>query len=648
MSNFLGKQFGNYHLTKHLGGGGFADVYLGEHIHINNKLVAIKVLTTQLTHEEIEKFRTEANTMALLDHPNIVRILDFGVEGGKIPYLVMTYAPNGTLRLSQGKRMSPAEVLLYVKQIASALQYVHDKKHVHLDIKPENILLGQNHEALLSDFGIAMVARKTGQPKIKNILGTVDYMAPEHVQGQPRPASDQYALAIVVYEWLCGTCPFQGSTSRDIAVQHLVTPPSPLRLYVPTIPPALEEVVLKALAKKPEDRYPTVMDFAKALEQAIVMQAPSHSPSPSMPVVPPPIQGTPNVIGLALPPTLHVNPPSSLPPVQIGGIGLAPTLHVTPIQPLPSIQGLGSNIYTYRGHTAGVYVVTWSPDSKRIASTSDDWTIQVWDAITGRNVFSYVGHDFLQVWSVRWSPNGKYIASAGADQIIHVWDAVTGNKILVYSGHYDQNNPFGSTCVITWSPDSKYIASGGDDQKVQVWGSSTGNPFFTYRGHVSNKPDEISGINTVDWSPDEQRIASAGGSDKTIQIWDAMTGNNVRIYGNRSKRIHALTWSPDGKYIASVSTDQVVQIWDVATGNTALTYRGHSKQVRAIAWSPDSVYIASVSGDKTLQAWNALTGDLLFIGRKHDDKVKDIAWSPDGQYIASASDDMTVRVWQAK
>jgi len=161
MTDRVGQQLGNYRLLRLLGRGGFADGYLGKHLHLNT-LTAIKVLQVRLIGKHLEQFRTEARAIASLTHPHIVRVLDFGVESG-VPFLVMEYAPHGTLRrlYSGDTPLSPATVVPYVTQVAAALQYAHERKLVHRDIKPENMLVGQNHEILLSDFGLAFTAQSS-------------------------------------------------------------------------------------------------------------------------------------------------------------------------------------------------------------------------------------------------------------------------------------------------------------------------------------------------------------------------------------------------------------------------------------------------------------------------------------------------------
>src|SRR6266849_1901421 len=148
MADRVGQQLGNYQLIRLLGEGGFAEVYLGEHIHLGTQ-AAIKVLHTQLTSDDVDKFRNEARMIARLVHPHIVRVLEFGVEG-KTPFLVMDYAPNGTLRQrhARGVTLPVTTIVSYVRQIADALQYAHDEKLIHRDIKPENMLLGRRGEVL--------------------------------------------------------------------------------------------------------------------------------------------------------------------------------------------------------------------------------------------------------------------------------------------------------------------------------------------------------------------------------------------------------------------------------------------------------------------------------------------------------------------
>lgn len=263
----VGDRIGNYRLVRLLGSGGFADVYLGEHQHLGTH-AAIKVLHTKLLNEQVEQFRQEARILAHLVHPHIVRVLDFDVDN-MFPFLVMDYAPGGTLRQRhpKGSMVPLLTVIDYVTDIASALDYAHSQKLIHRDVKPENMLLNQQGQIVLSDFGVASIAHNTRSQTLAEVAGTISYIAPEQIQGHPRLASDQYALGVVVYEWLNGERPFRGSFG-EVASQHLLTPPPALYGRVPGISQAVENVIFTALAKDPRDRFATTQEFAVALARA--------------------------------------------------------------------------------------------------------------------------------------------------------------------------------------------------------------------------------------------------------------------------------------------------------------------------------------------------------------------------------------------
>ena len=271
MHNLVGQRLGNYRVLHLLGQGGKGVVYLGEHVSLGSH-AALKVLHAHLTELDAEAFVREAQTLARLSHPHIVRVLDFAVQEGT-PFLVMEYAPGGSLRHvhPQGTRLPLETVVSYINQVTAALQYAHDQRLMHRDIKPGNMLLNARSEVLLGDFGLAMLAPSTfsasTQEMDSSLAGTPPYLAPEQVQGNPRPASDQYALGVVVYEWLCGSLPFNGSPI-EIAMQHLAALPPSLRRLRPDLSTAVEDVVLQALAKEPQLRFASVSDFAAALEHA--------------------------------------------------------------------------------------------------------------------------------------------------------------------------------------------------------------------------------------------------------------------------------------------------------------------------------------------------------------------------------------------
>ena len=573
------QRLGNYHLIRLLGRGGFAEVYLGEDLRLGIQ-ASVKIFYARLTNpNEVASFQQEARTIAHLEHPHIVRVFDFDVVDDT-PFLVMDYAANGTLRMlhSKGTVLPLTTIIAYVKQVADALQYAHDQRLIHRAVKPENMLVGEHNELLLSDFGIAILAQSSRYHSTQDMVGTMAYMAPEQIQGNPCPASDQYALGIVVYEWLSGDRPW---SITEIETQHLAVPPPSLCEKHPTISPAIEQVVLKALAKDPHQRFATVQDFASALEQAWQSEQAFGSASKLQATMPPTARRTSRRAVL----------------VGLGLAGLAVAGGGAAWLVLSRKPPVGTTLYTYGGHSGVVTAVAWNPvwgtgmpDGKRIAFGSSDQTVQVWDAGNGGDAYTYHGHSG-SVNAVAWSPDGKRIASGSTDQTVQVWDAITGGHVYTYRRHT------GFVNAVAWSPDGKYIASGGSDQTVRVWDATSERHVYTYRGHAGF-------VNAVAWSPNGKRIAS-GSTDGTVQVWDASNGGHVYIYRGHAGFVNAVAWSLDGKYIASGSSDQTVQVWDAITGGHVYTYRGHAGFVNAVAWSLDGKYIASGSSDQTVRVWNA-------------------------------------------
>lgn len=306
----VGQKFGPYEITKFLGRGGFADVFLGRNLNLPEQQVAIKVLDKlMIKADKVQQFKNEAAIILSLHHPSIIRFFSYDIYSDPFvtntiyPYIVMEYAAKGSLRRNHPRGWTlPLETIVsYTQQIASALQYAHGSAVIHLDVKPENILINNQGKLLLSDFGLAMLV--TGK-RPEDIQGTLSYMAPEQMNGNPDKASDQYSLAVMVYEWICGSLPFT-ARSFDEYIQKLFheQPPS-LLVRVPTLPPAVEAVVMKALSKNVRDRYPSVLKFAEQLEKSITRPEQAASSPPDKPA-----SATPRAVPASLSKGASVNVP---------------------------------------------------------------------------------------------------------------------------------------------------------------------------------------------------------------------------------------------------------------------------------------------------------------------------------------------------
>jgi len=295
---YIGEIIGNYRITNILGAGGYGLVLLGENINDSTLQAAVKIANGPWDLATQQKFLSEAQKIASLRHPNIVQFKDFGIFNNA-PYIIIELAAKGSLRdlYPPGSVVPLATVIDIVKQVASALQYVHNSGLIHRDLKPQNILINQQDEMLLTDFGTAM-----SQSSITtNIVGTLLYMAPEVIKKQPEVASDQYALAIMVYEFLTGSFPFYANDTLALAQMQLKDTPPPPRSINPNIPVAVEAVIAKSLAKNPKARYGSIQQFADDLERA------SKGLAPTVPV------GNPwstTILPVNVAPTVPALPPS--------------------------------------------------------------------------------------------------------------------------------------------------------------------------------------------------------------------------------------------------------------------------------------------------------------------------------------------------
>ncbi|GCE20613.1 hypothetical protein KDK_44130 [Dictyobacter kobayashii] len=407
----IGKQLASYILMESLGQGAFGSVYLGKHFLLTQKPpVAIKVLNTALnSQEEFDRFFQEAVILDELTHPNILPILDANLYEG-YPFFVAEYAPGGSLRdrLDQlnGSPMDTNEAVRILQQIGRGLQHAHDMDVVHRDLKPANILFNARGDALLADFGIALQIQKTRRV---DEIGTPAYMSPEQFKGKISKKSDQYALGCIAYEIFTGQQIFMADDPYTIGYKHIYEAPIEPHDLNPAIPAAIEEALLKALAKERDDRYESVADFIQALLDATPSEAPAKKSNP-------PTQAKKNTSRSGQPkPTqvesrevhhhvIETNPPTrerrtnqpeepvTLPKfLQKRGQAQAPnqtTRHVTQLRPMWSTTSGLAHVY-YSEPTvangiiyAGTYnSVNWSTASPR--------HLRALDISTGEHLWSY-------------------------------------------------------------------------------------------------------------------------------------------------------------------------------------------------------------------------------------------------------------------
>ncbi len=285
MFNIVGKSLGRYHVVEQLGEGGMAAVFKAYDSSLE-RYVAIKVIRTEIVMDQefLKRFQREARALAQLDHPYILKVLDYGEQDG-MPYLVMPYAPGGTLKERMGSPWPYQDAARLLAPIARALECAHQLLIIHRDVKPANILFTPSGSPILSDFGIAKMLDIGESMQLTGTgmgIGTPDYMAPEQWLGKVDARTDIYALGVVFYEMVTGRRPYTADTPAAVMLKHMQDPLPRPRSINPNLPDEVEQVIFKALAKQPEDRYQDMGALAAALEK--LGSGPTLVARPGMPM----------------------------------------------------------------------------------------------------------------------------------------------------------------------------------------------------------------------------------------------------------------------------------------------------------------------------------------------------------------------------
>ncbi|MBN1177578.1 MAG: SUMF1/EgtB/PvdO family nonheme iron enzyme [Anaerolineae bacterium] len=325
--SLIGRTIGPYKVLEKIGQGGMAEIYKGIHPELG-RYVAIKLLGQSLQTDPTfaRQFQREAQAIASLRHPNIIQVFDFGQKNGG-HYLVMEYIEGSDLREEINRRFrdaqpfTPDEIVHILAQVADAIDYAHEHGIIHRDVKPGNILLTKAGQAILTDFGLAMLRDRVSQITLGHAFGTPEYIAPEQAMDSRAtvPQSDIYALGAILYEMVTSHLPFEAESALSLALKHIGEDPAPPSQHVPNLPPAVEAVILRALAKDPEARQPTARALIAELRAA-------WTGAPAQPTIPIPVASQRRAHTPFTPPP---PPPTPSP---------APTLLVAPPEPEEEVE----------------------------------------------------------------------------------------------------------------------------------------------------------------------------------------------------------------------------------------------------------------------------------------------------------------------
>lgn len=588
---------GNYRLLRPLGRGGAGSVFLAEHMTVKRR-VAVKVLRGAGSDSlATARFQREGRAAAALDHPNIVRLFDFGVSHG-VHYLVMEYLPGVTVQQlldTSGPLAVPTAVYL-VTQTAYGLAHAHARGIVHRDVKPLNLMAGDGGVKVL-DMGLARALdsgddRLTEQAGDDAICGTLDYLSPEQCSGGAVDArTDIYSLGVTLFTLLAGRPPFPGSPAEKIAQHQTATPP-PLDRVVPAVPPGLARLVERMMAKRPDDRPPTCEAVIEGL-------------APWCPADPPHLPGSDpgRTTSLRISRTQsqnwsagEINPPAS----RRRRWGWA-------VAGLVVVGVLGGVNWAMIGRSAAP-----------VTRVPDPWAGEcLW----------LKGSD-APVNDLAFTPDGRYLVGVDWNGRLHVWDAVTGS--LRHS--------------ITLKPDSRGLAcSVGASGRVYAAGLDMGvfvvDPECGEVKRVIDTPHPR--LWTVQPTADERRLLLAG--EGGVEVWDVKTATRLTTYPTTGEYVWVAAFSPDESVIAAggrtgeeFDGPGVIHLWETATGAERLTLKGHDKPVRTIAFSPDGHTLYSGSFDGTVRVWDTTTGECLRVIEAHPGYIERVVPAGGGRLLTVA------------
>ena len=358
-NSLIGRTIGKYKIVQHLGRGGMAEVYKAYHENLDRH-VAIKLMHPFLADDKefLARFKREARAMAAISHPNIIDVFDFDVEGDTY-YIVMEYISGGTLKelieqlAANGQRMELSRAIQLILELADALTFAHSRGMLHRDIKPANIMLNERDSAILTDFGIAKMMSGPSHTATGAMIGTPAYMSPEQGLGQPGDErSDLYSLGVLFYQLVTGKLPYDADTPLAVVLKHVNEPLPDPRTLNPNLPTAFEDILFKALAKKPADRYSSVHEFARELRQAVRRSTVD--------------------LGTALPAALLQDKPTPLPSQTAGSAGIQTavknddgTLVANPFEATMVASGGDATQFAPAGGATAVFPTPTAPPAGR-------------------------------------------------------------------------------------------------------------------------------------------------------------------------------------------------------------------------------------------------------------------------------------------
>jgi eukaryotic-like serine/threonine-protein kinase len=651
LTNQSGQRIGPYKLLQEIGEGGCGVVYMAEQEHPIRRRVALKIIKQGMdTRKVIVRFEAERQALALMDHPNIARVLDAGATESGRPFFVMELVAGERITgYCDHRRFSTAQRLELFVHVCRAVQHAHQKGIIHRDLKPSNVLVTEQDGGPVPkviDFGIAKatgdvrLTDKTLFTAFERFVGTPAYMSPEHA-GLGRldidTRSDIYSLGVLLYELLSGHPPFDSDefkrtpldqvlqTIREkdpprpstrltaltreelftVAERRQVQPPKLLHL----IRGDLDWIVMKALEKDRTRRYETANGLARDIERHL-----RHEPVVARPASP----------LYLLQKTIRRN---KLAFVTIGTI--ATTL----------VAGiLASNQEALRARRAERNTEVARQFAVGEARRADAAAIETQRTLAVADL-SHANQLIAEEDGTDAIPYLVRILSSDPANRAALTRLAT---LLTYHSWYVPTLTLKHTNwvhSVQFSPDGARIVTSSYDKTAQVWDARTGQPLGLRLEHARE-------VFSAQFSPDGQRVVTAC-ADGKARIWDAQSSRLLAETSKHDGEVAFAQFSPDGTRIVTASSDKSARIWDATTGRPLAGPMKHRKPVRYASFSPNGERVVTASDDNTAMIWNAESGTALAGPLEHEGSVLCAEFSPDGERIVTSSSDRSARIWDA-